>query len=58
MIKKVEWTSEKKRWKWQKVKKKGVRGKSERRERWVNGGMRKRERESARGLIFNVINEL
>lgn len=55
----MAWTSEKKRWKWQKVKKKGVRGKSKRRERWVNGGDEKeRERESARGLIFNVINEL
>lgn len=54
----MEWTSEKKRWKWQKVKKKGVRGKSERREMGEWGDEKERERESARGLIFNVINEL
>ncbi len=35
---------------------KGVREKSERRERW--GNEKERERESAGGLIFNVINEL
>lgn len=38
---------------------KGVReGKRERKERWANRGMKKRGRESAGGLIFNVINEL
>lgn len=56
--KKVQRTSEKERWKWQEVKKReGRKEKRERRERRGNRGVKKRK-ESAGGLIFNVINEL
>lgn len=57
VVKKLKRTSEKERRKWQEVKKRSE-GRNVREERDEQGNEKERERESAGGLIFNVINEL